>query len=266
MRMRRLWLLGLTLTWTARIAAQSPEELLAGSASPAPMVLVPVEPAPAPPPKEWTGGVDFGINGTDGNSQNFNLRLGADAKRERPDSIFTTNLIYNYATNASVRTANQALWNNRYEWPFASSPWSRWLSGGLEYNEFRAFDLLLTGHVGLAYAWWKNDAGLLKTRAGFGGSQPIGGPDDDFIPEAMLGLDFERRIYDRAKFVFSGQLFPNLGDWFEYRAEVRAALDVLIDPEHNLGLKLGIVDQYFSDPQGRKPNDIQYFMALTWRF
>lgn len=264
--MRRGWLICVALLTTTRIPAQSPDEILSGAATAVPMVLVPVEPTPPPPPKQWTGGIDFGINGTDGNSQNFNLRLGADAKRERADSIFTTSLVYNYATNGSVRTANQALFNNRYEWLFADSPWSRWVSSGLEYNEFRAFDLLITAHAGLAYSWWKNDAGLLKTRAGFGGSKPVGAPDDNFIPEAMLGLDYERRLFDRAKFVFGGQLFPNLGDWFEYRAEIRAALDVLIDPEHNLGLKLGLVDLYFSDPQGRKPNDIQYFMALTWKF
>jgi hypothetical protein len=264
--MRRCWLIGIALIATTTITAQSPGEILSGTASPVPMVLVPVDAAPAPPPKAWTGGIDFGINGTDGNSQNFNMRLGADAKRERADGNFTTSLIYNYATNASLRTANQALFNNRYEWLFADSPWSRWVSGGLEYNEFRAFDLLLTAHAGVGYAWWKTEAGYLKTRAGFGGSQPIGGPDESFIPEAMLGVDYERRIYDRAKFIFGGQLFPNLGDWFEYRAEIRAALDILIDPEHNLGLKLGVVDQYFSDPQGRKPNDLQYFMALTWRF
>jgi putative salt-induced outer membrane protein YdiY len=182
-------------------AGQAPPTLesLAGSKVDvkAPIKLPPDNPVPAiieagaipPPKKEWTGGIDLGLNGTDGNSDAFNMRFFTEVKRERADSIFMANMLYNYATATSIVTQNLLLANSRYEWLFANSPWSYWVSGGLQYDQFRAFDLLLFAHTGLGYQWWKNDVSQLKTRFGFGGSYPIGGPDEKFTPEMLLGLD-----------------------------------------------------------------------------
>lgn len=232
-------------------------------ASPAP-AIIPMD-AP-PPPKDWRGSVDFGLNGTSGNAEALNFRFFAEAKRERPDSIWLSNVLFNYANAASKVTQNQILANSRYEWLFANSPWSYFVSGGLQYDQFRAFDLLLFAHTGWGYAWYKDETGLLKTRFGVGGSQEIGGPNDKFNPEALLGLDYERQIFDRTKFVLSGVLYPDLGDWFEYRATVSACFEVVVNPEYNIGLKVGAIDNYISDPQGRKPNDLNYFMAVSWKY
>lgn len=262
--------------WAQAPAPPTLEKLLAPTDVKAPMKLPQTSPAPeiippgactVPlPPKEWSGNFDFGLNGTSGNSESMNFRLFADTKRERPDCIFTANLLYNYATANGVVNQNMFLGNSRYEWLFPNSPWSYWVSGGFQYDQFRAFDLLIYGHTGLGYQWWKNDVSFLKTRTGFGGSYPIGGPDERFTPEALLGLDYEHKFGDRFKFVFSGVLYPDLSDFFEYRALVQTALECLVAPEYNLGLKLGIVDNYISNPQGRKPNDLNYFLALMWKY
>lgn len=219
-----------------------------------------------PPPPEWSGAFDLGANGTDGNANTFSLRFYTEAKHERADSIWTSNLLYNYSTAESVVTQQYAIANSRYDWLFADSPWSYFVSGGLQYDQFRAFDLLLFAHTGFGYTWFKDDSGFLKTRAGVGGSYPIGGPDEKFTPEALLGVDYERKLFDRTKFVFGAVVFPDLSDFFEYRATVTGAIEVLVSPEYKVGLKTGFVDNYISQPQGRRANDLSYFVAVTWKF
>lgn len=276
--MVRLAALLLAMSIMGTAAGQGPPSLesLAGSKVDVkgPIKIVQDGPIPAivdslecpPPPKVWSGGIDFGLNGTDGNSDAFNMRLYGEVKRERTDSIFTANVLYNYATAASVVTQDLLLANSRYEWLFGNSPWSYWVSGGLQYDSFRAFDVLLFAHTGLGYQWWKTDVSQLKTRFGFGGSYPIGGPDERFTPEMLLGLDYERKFSDRAKFVFSGTAYPDMDQWGEWRATVQSYLEFLVSPEYNLGFKVGIVDNYISNPQGRAPNDLAYFAALAWKF
>lgn len=244
--------------------APPPAAVAEATASPIPAICPPD--AATPPQKEWSGGFDFGLNGTSGNSEAFNMRFFANAKREWDNRTFTADGLYNYATAGGVVTQDMLLLNSRMEWALVGTPWSYFVSGGLQYDTFRAFDVLLFAHSGVGYSWWKNDSGFFKTRAGVGGSQEVGGPDDSFHPEALLGLDFERKITDRVKYVLGAVLFPDLGDWFEYRATVATHLEIMIDPTHNFALKIGAVDNYISRPEGRKANDLAYFLAAGWKY
>src|SRR5689334_15885118 len=38
-------------------------------------------PKDAPPPKVWSGGAEFGLNGSEGNSDLFKVRFGSNVKR-----------------------------------------------------------------------------------------------------------------------------------------------------------------------------------------
>lgn len=273
--MRRMVAAGLCLLGSGLAHAQAPSigsipppptaTLAAPAATPIPAICPPDAPE-AKPKKEWTGGIDFGTNGTAGNAEAFGLRLFGNVKREWDNKTFTADMLYNYATAAGIVNQDILLANARQEWNFVGTPWSYFVSGGLQYDQFRAFDLLLFAHTGLGYTWFKDDSGFLTTRAGFGGSWTVGGPDDMFNPEALLGLDYEKKFSDRAKYVLSAVLFPDLGDFFEFRATVNTHLEFLVDPERNIAFKVGAVDNYISQAEGRKRNDLAYFMALAWKF
>ena len=231
---------------------------------PAPALVA--EPPPPPPPKLWSGGAEMGFSGAAGNSENFAFRLGGDAKRETPDAIFKINGLYRYGTARGVRNENRAFTLARNEWLFGASPWSLFADGSLEWDEFRAFDLRVASHAGLGYRFLKTDTTLLKGRAGAGFSREIGGPSNRFVPELVFGFDFEHKFSDRQKITATVDYYPDLGNFADYRLEARAAYELLVDPKHNLTLKLGLLDRYDSTPEGRKPNDIEYFGALLWKF
>jgi len=42
---------------------------------------------------------------------------------------------------------------------------------------------------------------------------------------------------------------------------------ILVDPELNMSLRLGVENRYNSNPGGNdKKNDLDYFLALVWAF
>lgn len=231
-----------------------------------PEFVGPPPPPPPRPPKLWCGGVELGFSGADGNSENYKLRLGGDAKYETLDSMLKLDVLYTIASAKSVISENRLLSNARHEWLFRESPWNLFVSGSAKYDEFTAYDVRLGVHAGLGYQFLKTPSVCLKGRLGAGGSREIGGPNNRFMPEALVGADFDFRISDRQKVTSTIEVFPDLGELGEYRLTAKVAYELLVDPDWNLTLRLGALDNYDSTPEGRKPNDIEYFATLLWKF
>lgn len=234
-------------------------------APPEVLKTLPVAPAP-PPPKIWGGGLELGLSGAQGNSDNFNFRIGGNAKRETSSSITKTDFLYSYASQNSIRSENRGQLDGRQEWPFPNNPLSVFVSGQAAVDEFKAYELRLSAHSGMGYDFWKNDKGLFKGRLGAGGSQEYGGPNNRFEPEGLAGIDLEHRFNQRYKVVGTFEYYPGFRSLGDYRLQGKAAVEVLIDPDWNLTLRVGAQDRYDSTPEGRRPNDIEYFAVLLWKF
>jgi putative salt-induced outer membrane protein YdiY len=226
---------------------------------------VPV-PAVELPPKIWEGRVEAGVNGSAGNTERLNMRLGAHATRKTACDALTLDFIYAKSTQNGVETENKALFSGRNEWLFGDDPWFLYAYATAEYDAFQAWDVRVTGGFGCGYKWIKNDRTSLATRMGAGFSREIGGPENRFAPELNFGLDFEHKLTERQKFTATVDVFPDLGEFGEYRANVKAAWECLIDPAHNLSLQIGVLDRYDSTPEGAHRNDIDYFGLLVWKF
>jgi hypothetical protein len=223
-------------------------------------------PPPPPPPKIWTGGLEFGVNGTDGNTEVLKIRLGADLRRETASNLFTADFVYGMARQVGLETENKALFNARDEILFADSPWSIFASTNVEYDRFRAFDFRVGVYAGVGYQWLKSEATDFRTRAGAGAVREIGGPRDRWVPEALLGYDLVHSFTERQRFVTTLDFYPNLEDAGEFRVRTRAAYEILVDPSIGLNLRLGIQDRYDSNPGPAKRNDIDYFVTLLLRY
>lgn len=218
-------------------------------------------------PKLWTGSVDIGMTGTEGNSQNFNFTAATKGKRDTQDQTFTFESLYAFSTADSKRTQNRFFNQARNEWKFSDSPWSVFLDGSLEYDEFWAFDVRVASHVGMAYQFIKSEMTSLKGRMGVGVSRQIGGDyENRLFPELLVGMDFEQKLTDRTKFTSSVDVFPDIGDFSNYRAQSSVALEWMIDPVSCMAFKIGALDRYNSVTQGKKRNDLNYFASLGWKF
>ena len=228
----------------------------------------PPPPAPPPPPL-WKGGIELGLNGSQGNSDVLSLRVGANADRRVERNWFHLDLLYTGSQQDGVTKQNQALLNLRDELLFPGSPHSLFSATQVEYDEFRAYDLQVGSYLGVAYRWVKTDATLFKTRVGAGAVRQIdtsGTSPSRWVPEAVLGGDWNHRFTDRQGFISSLDVFPNLSQIGQFRVRARAGYEIILAPEYGMVLRLGVQDRYDSSPGPAKRNDVNYFTTLLFKF
>ncbi len=228
--------------------------------------VVVVEAEPEQVPESWEGGFELGLDGSEGNSETFNLRFGFNAKRSSKRNVFALDLDYRKTTNKFVETANRTFLDWRYERLFEESRWTSFVHGTVDYDEFQAFDVRATMDIGLGFQIAKNETTSLAARFGSGFSREIGGPDDAYVPEAVIGLEFEHRFNKNHKLTASSQYTPDLTGWNDFRLKSKASWEALIDEEMNLSLKLSVLDRHDSTPHGAKPNDLDYSAVVLWKF
>lgn len=216
----------------------------------------------------WTGSIELGINGSEGNTRTLNGRAAASGQRETDAMLTKARISYKVARDHSTTTENKAQLEVRNDWKLEKdSKWSIFAQGTLEYDDFQDWDLRAAAFGGVGYRFVDEKDTKLNGRVGFGASKKFGGADEDVIPEALLGADFSHNLTERQKITASIDLFPSLSNAGDYRAVTRAAWEVLVDPEVKMSLKVGMEDRYDSAASaGTKRNDFDYFALLVWSF
>ncbi len=216
-------------------------------------------------PGKVSGGFELGLNGSDGNSEAFSMKTGFNFKHKTDWDEFAVDLAYNKATADGAQTQHNAQFNASYERSIKDSKWSLFLKDSTLYDEFKPYDLRVALNGGVSYTAIKTEATTWKVRFGAGGSVEIGGVSESWIPEGVLGTDFDKQLTDRQKISLTSDFFPDWRDASNYRVVTKASYEVLLDEVHNLNLKLSLNDQYDSTPNGAKPNDIFYSIVLLWK-
>jgi putative salt-induced outer membrane protein YdiY len=225
-------------------------------------------PAAPPPPKGWLegwkGDIGLGLNGSEGNTDRISGRATVSGQRltDKFDTRF--GLTYVYASTNGDKTEHRFRGELRNDW-LLKGKWRLFAQGAIDVDEFQDWEWRASAYGGVGYEFYKTDKTSLLGRAGLGVSQEFGGSDDDADFEAILGLDYFLQVTERQKFTLTGELYPSLSDGGEFRALARAGYEILVDPEVNMTLKLGVEDRYDSDPgPGVRENDLDYFLLLVW--
>lgn len=229
-------------------------------------------PPPAPDPTSffqgWKGSAEFGLNGASGNTESLNLRGGVGLVRETSKTKTTSSFFYNYATDDGNKSKDNARFDIRNDWlPQGDSKWRPFVQGAIEYDQFQDWDYRFSAAGGVGYELIKNDKMLLLPRVGLGFAKEVGGMDNKFHIEGLVGVDFEYKINDRSKFFAAADSYWVLDELPDYRLWLRAGYEVMVDPDSNMSLKLGVEDRYDSSPgEGRKRSDLTYFALLVYNF
>jgi hypothetical protein len=217
------------------------------------------------PTQGWSNSFEIGVNGSTGNAETFSMRTGAHIQRKEGRSDYTLDVKYAKTLASGLETQHNALVNSNVETDVGESLWTTFLKTSFEYDEFKAWNVRAAMNAGVGYHLVKADDGKLIMRFGSGVSREVGGPEDDYVPEAVYGLEFDRRITRRQKFYGTIEYFPDWTNYRDYRLVTNAGWEFVLDEESNLSLKLGAIDRYDSTPHGRKPNDLDYSLVLLWK-
>jgi putative salt-induced outer membrane protein YdiY len=216
----------------------------------------------------WGRTVEVGLNGAEGNTTNFNVRAALGLVRDAADMTTTAGLTYRYGSSESVKDKSNGEAFLRNDWKI-DERWGFFAIVKAEYDEFQEWDWRLSGFLGPSYLFINNDRTMLRGRVGVGASYEFGGEleEEEINPELDIGIDLSHKITDRTKFTATVDYYPSLKDFPDYRLVASAGLEVLVDPEINMFLKLGAQNRYDSTTKSpNKKNDLDYFLTLAWAF
>jgi len=229
----------------------------------APAVVVPVSP--------WSGTFDISITGKRGNTQEQDARLDFTARRET-DRTIDSYIVNFQQSSAEVdgqtdQTARRGFAQGRREWRLEDSKWRPFLQGSVEDDKFKDWNQRVRIAAGGAYPWIENDEERFIGRIGAGGEKQFGGEDDDWTPEALLGVDYFLLVREGQSINLSTEVYPSLDDMGEYQSITRAEYRVVVSPEDPWSLKVGFEHLHDSDPgPGDKSGDWTYYLGAGYVF
>lgn len=218
------------------------------------------------PKDNWVNSAELGINGSAGNSEAFSFQAGTRFKRHTDFTLFDVRMSHNQTSAQGIATQNNTLIFVDWERNIGQSRWSTFIKNGLEWDEFKAFDLRYFINSGLSYNIYNTKDLKLAARFGAGASREFGGPDDRWVPEALFGGTYEHQVNARNKLIAKIDYFPEWTNFENYRLISDVAWEYLLDEKGNLSMKLGALNRYDSTPNGTKASDLNYSALILYKF
>ncbi|MBN8598540.1 MAG: DUF481 domain-containing protein [Planctomycetes bacterium] len=226
------------------------------------------KPNPLGLPEGWSGAVELGLSGSDGNTENFNMRAAMDLNRKVGLADSMLRLTYRRSADEGDVNANRFVADGRHVQRFSkTSRWSMFIAGTYEYDDFQDWRQRLTLNAGVGYAFVDSKETKLVGRVGAGANRRWGGADENWTPEGLFGATLEHKLTERTSIYAGVDFLPDISTSGEFRVNSRGGLKIVVDPELGLNLHIGFEDRYDSNPgPNSNPNDIDYFVLLGWKF
>jgi putative salt-induced outer membrane protein YdiY len=216
----------------------------------------------------WSGSAELGLNGSSGNTDTLNIRGALKAGWKKGLWDVKAAMTYTRSESDNETTENRFVAEARGDRLFSKdSKWRFFGQGEYVYDDFKDWQHRIALGAGVGYAFIQNDKTFLLGRAGLGTYREMGGTDEDWHFEAILGADFSHKFTDRQKISGMVEIYPSLDDGGEFRTKERLEYEVLVDPEVKMSFKAGIEHEHDSDPgPGTDEDDVRYYALLVWSF
>lgn len=215
----------------------------------------------------WNRRVELGISGAQGNSTNSNVRAAFHGNYEDTEDRWKFDTIYRRSDSEGTKTEDRFSAELTKDWLVPEEPYFYFLNGKYEADRFEAWDQRLSGFGGAGYQFYEDDTWDVLGRVGAGGNQTYGAADDEFTPEALLGIEVGYQVNENQSIAFANTLFPSLSEGGEFRNITTLDWIISINRDKGLSLKLGVANEHDSiSPAGTKKNDFTYYASLLWEF
>ncbi len=230
---------------------------------------------PPPPPEEmpaaadapkWKSQFDLGFSGSQGNSRTFDFRIAFQTEHETDTDRWRIDAAYFYGKSAGETTKSEGTLGVLKDWLMPNSPWLYFAQARYDFDEFRSWTHRVSGHGGAGYEFIHTDELTLIGRIGAGASkewersQPI-------RPEGLIGGDLSWQINDKQKLAAHTTLYPDLGDFFQFRIVSGVVWNMLIDEANGISINVGVDNEYESITEGdSKHNNLKYYGGISIGF
>jgi len=235
--------------------------------APPPAVIDIAVPEQTPPPSPWSGTLEGGINGTNGNSETQNIRGAFVAKHKTDTRVIDLGFTYRRATTDSDVTENNSLTEARVTWPEADSPWGTFVGASVQTDKFQDFDYRGVLNAGRSYDFEDTKDTWLQGRAGLGLTKDWGGSDTGVDPIGVLAVDYWHNLSATSKVTAGAELYPILNDLGQYRTLARTAWQTQLADESPWIFKVGLEMDYDTTAKDDvHKTDWDYFASLGYTF
>lgn len=214
----------------------------------------------------WDSQAELGLDGSSGNAETLGVHTGFESKRSTKYFDLELDVDYRKARNRQTTTEDNGRISSDFDRMFNGTSHSAFGKFGTEWDRFKAFDLRLNLNGGYGYHWIRRDDASLVTRFGAGASREIGAPNDDWIPEAVFGVESERKWSARQKMKQKLEYFPAWENFGNFRLVADLSWETTLDEADRLRLKWSMNNRYDSTPQGARRNDLYYSLLLLYKF
>ena len=214
----------------------------------------------------WDAGLELGINGSTGNNEAVSIRTGGYFHRESEFAKININAYYNKTSAGGIETQSNGQLNITNDWLFhEDSLWTLFTPSTLFYDEFQAFDIQVNMDGGIGYRLIDGDHLALTTRMGAGSSREVGGPNDEWIAEAIFSVVSEIEVSTRQSIYATLDYFPELQRFDEFRLVTDLGWEIELEQPANLSLKISVTDRYDSTLVDTNPQLLNYSVLLLWK-
>lgn len=215
----------------------------------------------------WSLRIEVGLDGAEGNTERFAGRFGFYADRETDKELFHFQTTYRRATEDGEKTAERFNTQIRNDWKLGDSPWEIFAQVEADVDEFKEYDLRLSGAVGVGYRFIDNENTKLVGRVGPGLAYEFGVEDEEIIPELFTGLDLSHKLSERQFINAYIHYIPDLSDTDNYLVRSGADWEYIMTDDGAMSLKIGFVDRYDNLVEdGVEKNDLDYYATINYRF
>ncbi|MEM8758383.1 MAG: DUF481 domain-containing protein [Planctomycetota bacterium] len=216
----------------------------------------------------WNGELRFGLEVSSGNNDRTRFRGGIDINKKYDGHKTRIRTEYVIARNNNGESENRLTSSVIQDWNTGSSKFSSvFVRFDGDADEFQDYDYRANVSAGARYTLIKDDRTNLFFRVGGSVRREFGGPDDDFVPEGALFVNFDRKLSDTQRIEVTLDYLPEIEQISRYRLRLRANWDIDIDPEAGLGLRLRVDNQYDARPSRRpERNAFDLVALLIWNF
>jgi len=227
----------------------------------------------------WERAVDFGFNGSSGNSDsigiNAGLRLfgegGSYRARFRGQYFYAKQRLITETDKA--KTTNNAFVDYRHDFLiFGKSPFFLWGNARYDYDEFQDFQNRVTGQGGAGYTLFDNDTVLWLWTTGLGFNYSDG-VIDETIGEFTTGMDFRWNIVKGQSVKADTYYYADIEQWSDFRLISNLLYEISLGWVDGLALNAGLKNEYRNQVTPPVPpnlrnenNNLQYFGGLTYNF
>jgi len=215
----------------------------------------------------WKYSFSAGISGASGNNENFSGRVSLGGERLTETMETRVRASYLYSTSEGQRSASRGELNIHNDW-LLDGPWRYFAQGKYEYDEFQAWQHRLSGAVGIGYEFINNDKTTFIGRAGLGGSYEFGSnADEKLVPEGLLGLDWSHKLSASTTLKATSTYYPSFNNMGEFRLNSGVGIEIVLDAETGMTMNAGLEHRHDSSSgTGIRPNDVDYYMGVGWKF